>query len=67
MQTIAFVSRKDGTGKSTLAIGLGVAATEAGHKVCILEADPLGTISKWRRRRASAEPLVGVPALAQRG
>jgi hypothetical protein len=36
MQTIAFVSRKDGTGKSTLAIGLGVAATEAGHKVVFL-------------------------------
>jgi chromosome partitioning protein len=78
MHTIAFVSRKGGTGKSTLAIGLGVAAMEVGHKVCLLEADPLGTISNWRRRRSSPEPLVEsihdgyalfhcVQALAQRG
>ena len=58
MHTIAFVSRKGGTGKSTLAIGLAVAAMEAGHTVCVLEADPLGTISNWRRRRASAGPKV---------
>ena len=42
MHTIALVSRKGGTGKSTLAIGLAVAAMEAGHRVCLLEADPLG-------------------------
>ena len=27
---------------------------EAGHRTCLLEADPLGTVSNWRRRRASA-------------
>jgi Mrp family chromosome partitioning ATPase len=58
MHTIALISRKGGTGKSTLAIGLAVAATEAGHKVCLLEADPLGTVSNWRRRRTSAEPTL---------
>ena len=40
MHTIALISRKGGTGKSTLAIGLAVAAMEAGHRVCLLEADP---------------------------
>ena len=29
-----------------------------GHKVCLLEADPLGTISNWRRRRTQPEPTV---------
>ena len=58
MHTIALVSRKGGTGKSTLAIGLALAAMEAGHKVCLLEADPLGTVSNWRRRRTSTEPTV---------
>jgi chromosome partitioning protein len=78
MQTIAFVSRKGGTGKSKLAIGLAVAAMEAGYKVCLLEADPLGTVSNWRRRRTTTEPSVEsihdgyalfhrVQALAQRG
>ena len=78
MHTISLVSRKGGTGKSTLAIGLAVAAIEAGHRVCLLEADPLGTVSNWRHRRTSAEPTVEtihdgymlfhrVQALAHRG
>jgi chromosome partitioning protein len=58
MHTIALVSRKGGTGKSTLAIGLAVAAMEAGHRTCLLEADPLGTVSNWRRRRTSPGPAV---------
>src|SRR5271165_6663865 len=58
MHTIALVSRKGGTGKSTLAIGLATAALEDGHKVCLLETDPQGTISNWRRRRTQAEPVV---------
>jgi chromosome partitioning protein len=58
MHTIALVSRKGGTGKSTLAIGLAVAAMEAGHRVRILEADPLATISNWRTRRSAVEPAV---------
>jgi chromosome partitioning protein len=78
MHTIALISRKGGTGKSTLAIGLAIAAMERGHKVCLVEADPLGTISSWRARRAQCEPAVEtvhdgyalvhrVRALVQRG
>jgi chromosome partitioning protein len=58
MHTIALVSQKGGTGKSTLAIGLAIAAMQDVHKVCLLEADPQGTVSNWRRRRAQAEPAV---------
>jgi chromosome partitioning protein len=58
MHTIAMISRKGGTGKSTLAIGLAVAAMESGHSVCLLEADPLGTVSNWRRRRTLTGPMV---------
>ncbi len=58
MHTIALISRKGGTGKSTLAIGLAIAAMEAGHRTCLLEADPLGTVSNWRRRRTLAGPAV---------
>ena len=78
MHTIAMVSRKGGTGKSTIAIGLAVAAMEAGHSVSVVEADPLGTVSNWRRRRIAAGPTVEtihdgyalfhrVPELARRG
>jgi chromosome partitioning protein len=58
MHTIALVSKKGGTGKSTLAIGLATAALADGHKVCLLETDPQGTVSHWRRRRTQAEPVV---------
>ena len=58
MHTIALISRKGGAGKSTLAIGLAIAAAAEGHKVCLLEADPLGTISNWRNRRTQPEPTV---------
>ncbi len=60
MHTIALVSQKGGTGKSTLAIGLAIAAMQDGHKVCLLEADPQGTISNWRNRRTQAEPTVEI-------
>jgi chromosome partitioning protein len=58
MHVLALISRKGGTGKSTLAIGLAGAALEAGHNVCVVEADPLGTVSNWRRRRDRATPAV---------
>jgi chromosome partitioning protein len=58
MHTIAMVSRKGGSGKSTLAIALAVAGMEAGHAVCVLDADPLGTVSNWRGRRTAARPTV---------
>jgi len=58
MQILSLVSRKGGTGKSTLAVALAGAALEAGHKVCLIEADPLGTLSNWRARRECTEPAV---------
>jgi chromosome partitioning protein len=58
MHTIALVSQKGGSGKSTLAIGLAIAAMQDGHKVCLLETDPQGTVSNWRRRRTQSEPIV---------
>lgn len=59
MHTIALVTQKGGSGKSTLAIGLAIAAMQEGHTVRLLETDPLGTVSNWRRRRTQAEPAVG--------
>ena len=58
MRTITFASQKGGTGKSTLAIGLAVAAVADGEQVFILETDLQGTISKWRARRSNLEPVV---------
>jgi len=64
MHIIALVTQKGGTGKSTLAIGLAIAAMQDGHKVRLLETDPQGTVSNWRARRTAAEPLVETASAA---
>jgi chromosome partitioning protein len=58
MYVLALITQKGGSGKSTLAVGLAVAAMEDGERVAVIEADPQGTISKWKERRAKPYPLV---------
>ena len=58
MHTIALVAQKGGSGKSTLATSLALAARRAGHTVCLLDTDPLGTLAKWQRRRGPVASLV---------
>ena len=56
MYVLALVTQKGGSGKSTLAVGLAVAAMENGERVAFVEADPQGTISKWKERRDNPVP-----------
>src|SRR5215475_12642530 len=58
MYVLALVTQKGGSGKSTLAVGLAVAAMENGKRIAFVEADPQGTISKWKERRRNPYPLV---------
>ena len=58
MYVLALVTQKGGSGKSTLAVGLAVAAMENGERVAFVEADPQGTISKWKERRGKPYPRV---------
>jgi chromosome partitioning protein len=58
MRTITFATQKGGPGKSTLAIGLAVAAMELGERVCLLDTDRQGTVASWRGRRSLREPGV---------
>jgi chromosome partitioning protein len=58
MYVLALVTQKGGSGKSTLAVGLAVAAMENGERVAFVEADPQGTISKWKERRDDPYPRV---------
>ena len=58
MRTIAFVTQKGGSGKSTLCVNLAVAAQEAGASVCILEMDRQATISDWAEIRKAEAPEV---------
>ena len=58
MYVLALVTQKGGSGKSTLAVGLAVAAMENGERVAFIEADPQGTVSKWKARRRNPYPRV---------
>ena len=58
MHVLSLVTQKGGTGKSTLAVSLGVAAEERGMRVSILDTDPQGTARSWSLRRSSNSPEV---------
>lgn len=57
-KTIAFLARKGGVGKSTLAMHLAVLAQEQGRRPLLIDTDPQGTITAWFRRREQETPTV---------
>jgi chromosome partitioning protein len=54
MRAIAFLTQKGGTGKTTLAASLAVAAAQAGETVIALDLDPQASLVRWGERRAAA-------------
>jgi chromosome partitioning protein len=69
MRTLAFVSQKGGSGKSTIVSSVAVAAHQANEKVCVIDMDPQGSLTNWARLRAAGDIEVlasggaGLPAL----
>jgi chromosome partitioning protein len=56
VRTLAVLSQKGGTGKTTVATHLAVAAWTAQKRVLIADLDPQRSASEWRRARQGAGP-----------
>lgn len=62
MHTVAFVTRKGGAGKSTLASNIAVAAHLAGERVFVCDLDPLRSLVKWSQARKTLDiPVERIP------
>src|SRR6201996_5102532 len=56
MRTLAVLSQKGGTGKTTLAVHLAVAAWAGRRRVLIADLDSQRSASEWRRARSGPGP-----------
>ena len=58
MKIIALIAQKGGTGKTTLALALAVAAQRSKLSSCLIDLDPQATASKWGDRREDESPVI---------
>lgn len=58
MKVLALVTQKGGTGKSSLAVSIAVAAQERGQRVYVVDLDQQGTARNWYERREAETPEV---------
>jgi chromosome partitioning protein len=58
MKRIVLLTQKGGSGKTTLAIHLAVAAEQAGEKVYLVDTDPQESATTWAKQRQEKTPIV---------
>jgi len=62
MKSIAFLSQKGGSGKTTLAVHTAVAAQESGERVVLIDTDPQKSATVWGETRQNELPIVATAA-----
>lgn len=65
MFTVAVLSQKGGTGKTTLTLHLAVASERAGRAAAVIDLDPQASAAGWKDTRAGETPAV-VPVPSSR-
>jgi chromosome partitioning protein len=58
MKTIAVISQKGGSGKTTLSLNLAIAASNAGQHVVLIDLAPQQSASRWARLRTDDAPVI---------
>jgi len=58
MKRIAFLSQKGGSGKTTLALHVAVAASDQGLAVVVVDADPQASAAAWAQARDRETPTI---------
>lgn len=64
MKTLAIVSQKGGSGKTTLAVHLAICAFRRGLRVALIDIDPQGSAYDWNESRPDEDKLAGVKSTA---
>lgn len=58
MRTVAIISQKGGSGKTTVAVHLAVCAERQGKTAAIIDLDPQASATEWASRRQADSPEV---------
>jgi chromosome partitioning protein len=58
MKTVAIISQKGGSGKTTIAVHLAVCAERTHHRAAIIDLDPQASALEWYSRRQAETPEV---------
>lgn len=58
MKTVALLSQKGGSGKTTISLNLAIAATLKGLSAVIIDLDPQQSATRWARLRSREAPII---------